>query len=102
MPRHGGTANRTRTEADGGQLDLFAAGGAVAAPVAATAGNAPPPARRPSPERSRTAAIPPACPVTGTAVCYRGDCRHYGAGACGHPGASNAAGKRGRRPAESA
>lgn len=91
MARHGRPAKRARTEAGGGQLDLFGAGGAAAAPVAVA--NIPPPAQRPSPKRPRSAAIPPVCPVTGTAVCYRGDCRHYSAGACVHPGARKAAGK---------
>lgn len=93
MARHGRPATRARAEAGGGQLDLFGAGGAAASPVAAAVASASPPAWRPSPERSPAAAIPPTCPVTGTAVCYRGDCRHYSAGACVHPGARKAAGK---------
>ena len=93
MPRHGRPATRARTEAGGGQLDLFGAGGAAASPVAAAVSSASPPVRHPRPARSPAAAIPPVCPVTGTAVCYRGDCRHYSAGACVHPGARTAARK---------
>lgn len=90
MARHGRPATRARTEAGGGQLDLFGGGGAAAAPAAVASA---PPARRPSPGRPPAAAIPAVCPVTGTAVCYRGDCRHYSAGACVHPGARKAGGK---------
>lgn len=105
MARHGRPATRARTEAGGGQLDLFGGGGAAVAPAVApvAVAGAPPPARRPSPERSPAATIPPVCPVTGTAVCYRGDCRHYSAGACVHPGArKEAAGRRTTRPPKSA
>ena len=28
--------------------------------------------------------IPARCPVVGKPVCYRGDCRHWSGGGCGH------------------
>ena len=90
MLRHRRPARRARRiEADREQLDLFAASGPVAAP-----------ARRPEQPRAAagSSSIPSACPVTGTAVCYRGDCRHYHAGGCVHPDAHRAAGTRSRRP----